>query len=383
MSAHPPTILIADDNTTNLNVLFEYLSSQGYRILVAEDGLGAIEQARYGLPDLILLDVMMPGLDGFEACQRLKQVPETRNIPVIFMTAISETSYILKGFSVGAVDYITKPLQREEVYARVRTHISIRRLQRELEAEIQTRQKAEEELRKLNAGKDVFFSVLAHDLKNPMNGLLGLSEVLVEMLPAEANSELRETALDVRNLASLVGTLLLDLLGWAQLQLGQLRPAPRVISLARAIEPTLTLITTATRAKRIELLNEAVVPLELYCDVRMNETVLRNLLSNAVKFTPSGGTIRILAEAKEDEVVITIADSGKGIAPERIAGLFELGQTKPTYGTAGEKGTGLGLPLCREMVERNGGRIWVDSTPDEGSSFHFTVPLAKPEASAA
>src|SRR5271170_1784566 len=143
----PPTILIADDNPTNLKVLFEYLSAQGYRVLIAEDGAGAIEQAQYGSPDLILLDVMMPGLDGFETCKKLKESPETRDIPVIFMTAISETASVLKGFSVGAVDYITKPLQRDEVLVRVQNHISIRRLQRELQAEIVVRQKAEEELR--------------------------------------------------------------------------------------------------------------------------------------------------------------------------------------------------------------------------------------------
>src|SRR5271170_4094249 len=138
----PPTILIADDNPTNLNVLFEYLSAQGYRVLVAEDGAGAIEQAQYGLPDLILLDVMMPGIDGFETCEKLKKSRETRDIPVIFMTAISETASVLKGFSVGAVDYITKPLQREEVLVRVRNHISTRLLQRKLEAEIMVRRKA-------------------------------------------------------------------------------------------------------------------------------------------------------------------------------------------------------------------------------------------------
>ena len=149
-------------------MLFEYLSAQGYRVLIAEDGAGAIEQAHYGLPDLILLDVMMPGIDGFETCEKLKESSQTRDIPVIFMTAISETAYILKGFAVGAVDYITKPLQREEVNARVRNHISIRRLQRDLQSEIAVRQKAEEELRITNAGKDVFFSILAHDLKNPI-----------------------------------------------------------------------------------------------------------------------------------------------------------------------------------------------------------------------
>ncbi|MCE0496617.1 MAG: hybrid sensor histidine kinase/response regulator [Methylacidiphilales bacterium] len=378
MNATPPapTILIADDNKTNLNVLFEYLSGQGYRVLVAEDGAGAIEQAQYGKPDLILLDVMMPGLDGFETCQRLKATPATSNIPVIFMTAISDTSYILRGFSVGAVDYVVKPLQREEVNARVRNHISIRRLQRELEAEIAVRQKAEEELREINAGKDVFFSILAHDLKNPMSGLLSLSEEMVATIPKDAGQELRETAHDVRDVARQVGELLLDLLSWAQMQLGKVDPEPARVSIIQEVKFAATLIGVAARAKNITIVNDVIDPVEIHCDSRMNDTVLRNLLSNAVKFTPAGGTIRISAQKGDGELIITVTDSGHGIPPERIVSLFHLGRNKPTFGTKGEKGTGLGLPLCREMVEKNGGRIWVESTPGKGSSFHFTVPLA-------
>jgi len=373
----PPTILIVDDNPTNLNVLFEYLSAQGYRVLVAEDGESAIEQAKYGLPDLILLDVMMPGIDGFETCDKLKESPETREIPVIFMTAISETAFVLKGFAAGAVDYITKPLQREEVLVRVRNHISIRLLQRELQAEIAVRQKAEEELRVINAGKDVFFSVLAHDLRNPIGGLLGLSEALVETLPPDTDATVKEMAIDIKHTSAQVGNLLFSLLSWAQMQLGKLEPEPEKIAIDKEVSFTLDLIGVAARAKRIEIVNEITEPIEIYCDLRMNDTVLRNLLGNAVKFTPPGGTIRLAAEKKGNELEITVADSGKGIPPERLAGLFRLGDSKSTYGTAGEKGTGLGLPLSREMVEKNGGRIWVESTVGEGSVFHFTVPLAK------
>jgi signal transduction histidine kinase len=311
---------------------------------------------------------MMPGLDGFETCAKLKESPQTRDIPVIFMTAISETPYVLKGFDVGAVDYITKPLQREEVLVRVRNHISIRVLQRELKAEIAVRQKAEEELRVINAGKDVFFSILAHDLKNPMGGLLGLSEAMVDTLPPTADATTREMALDIRDTARQVGELLLDLLSWAQMQLGKMEPSPR---------PVFALVGTAARTKKIEIVNEIREPIEIYCDAKMNDTVLRNLLSNAVKFTPEGGTIRLFAERKEGELQISVADTGRGISPELIPGLFRLGESKTTFGTAGEKGTGLGLPLSREMVEKNGGRIWVESTPGRGSSFHFTVPLVK------
>ena len=373
----PPTILIADDNPTNLNVLFEYLSAQGYRILVAEDGVGAIEQAQYGQPDLILLDVMMPGIDGFETCEKLKESPQTRDIPVIFMTAISETAYVLKAFSVGGVDYITKPLQREEVLVRVKNHLSIRILQHELKAEIAVRQKAEEELRITNAGKDVFFSILAHDLKNPIGGLLGLSEALVEILSADADETVRDVAMDILTTSRQVGDLLLDLLSWAQLQLGKLEPVPETVSILKEIEIALALINVNARAKKIEVVNEVTETVEVCCDIRMTDTVLRNLLSNAVKFTPAGGTIRVSIEKKEKELVVTVADTGNGIPPGLIPGLFRLGENKTTFGTAGEKGTGLGLPLSRDMVEKNGGRIWVDSTVGEGSRFHFTVPLAK------
>jgi signal transduction histidine kinase len=284
---------------------------------------------------------------------------------------------VLKGFAVGAVDYITKPLQREEVLVRVRNHISIRLLQRKLEAEIAVRQKAEAELREINAGKDVFFSVLAHDLKNPMGGLLGLSEALVDLMSSDIDENVRDMAIDIRNTSRQVGELLFDLLSWAQMQLGKLEAAPETVSIMEEVEFAVALIGVAARAKKIEIINEIREPIDIYCDVRMNDTVLRNLLGNAVKFTPEGGTIRVSAEKKEGFLEITVADSGRGIAADLIPGLFRLGENKTTFGTKGEKGTGLGLPLSHDMVEKNGGRIWVDSSPGNGSRFHFTVPLAK------
>ena len=184
-------------------------------------------------------------------------------------------------------------------------------------------------------------------------------------------------AVDIRNTSSQVGDLLLDLLSWAQMQLGKLEPAPERISILREVEFAIALVGVAARAKKISIVNEITQPIEVYGDPRMNSTVLRNLLSNAVKFTPAGGGIQVSAKRKELELVITVTDSGRGIPPDRIPGLFRLGENQTTFGTGGEKGTGLGLPLSREMVEKNGGRIWVESTLDHGTSFHFTVPLAE------
>jgi signal transduction histidine kinase len=153
-------------------------------------------------------------------------------------------------------------------------------------------------------------------------------------------------------------------------------PAPEVATISEQVEFAVALIGLAARKKQIKVTNLVTEPVRIFCDVRMNDTVLRNLLANAVKFTPDHGTIEVSGEKKERELILTVTDSGKGIPADRLPGLFSLGENKPTFGTKGEKGTGLGLPLSRDMVEKNGGRIWVESAPGQGSSFHFTVPLA-------
>ncbi|SDU12940.1 Signal transduction histidine kinase [Verrucomicrobium sp. GAS474] len=379
----PASILIVDDNPTNRKVLHEYLEGHHHHILVAEDGETAIEQAQYSLPDLILLDVMMPGIDGFETCLRLKRIEATRDIPVIFMTALADTPFILRGFSVGAVDYLTKPLQLEEVNVRVGTHIHIRRLQKELQKEIQVRRKVEEELRIINAGKDRFFSIIAHDLKNPMHGAVFFSEVLVEAirkLPSpESHAELLENAKLVHEATGTVGRLLLDLLAWAEIQMRRVEINPIEIDLGHLIKMNVTLAQTVARQKEITLVNATLdqPPIHIRADERMIDTVVRNLLGNAVKFTQPGGRIEIGMRSGVGEATVFIADSGVGIPAEKIGELFEVGHSS-TYGTRGESGSGLGLMLCKDMVERNEGRIWAESEVGKGSTFSFTVPLASP-----
>jgi len=378
----PTSILIVDDNPTNLKVLYEYLTEQRHHVLVAEDGETAIEQAQYSLPDLILLDVMMPGIDGFETCRRLKEIAATREIPVIFMTALADTPFIVNGFTVGAVDYLTKPLQHEEVKVRIASHVQIRRLQKELRKEIEVRLLAERELRQANADKDRFFEIISHDLKNPMNGALHFSEVLLEAAREKKDPTLEEIAKIVHESTTSVSRLVFDLLEWAENQMSRIEVQPKSLDLGDLLQRNIALAGILARQKQINIVNKVGAPVRIHADERTIDTVIRNLLSNAVKFTPVGGQVEIAARTEDKEVTVSITDSGVGITSKNLLNLFQLGEKVSTYGTGGETGTGLGLLLCKEMVDKNGGRIWAESKTGKGSTFSFTVPASAPSAPA-
>ncbi len=179
LNSRQETLLIVDDIPANVSFLLDFLTHAGFKVLVAKEGKAALKKAEYAHPDLILLDVMMPGMDGFKVCQVLKSQDSTQDIPIIFMTALSETVDKVKGFSLGAVDYITKPIQHEEVLSRITTHLKLRQLQQQLEAELQFKKEYAVELEKRNTELNAFARTVAHDLKNPLNGLLGLSNRLL------------------------------------------------------------------------------------------------------------------------------------------------------------------------------------------------------------
>ena len=204
------TLLIVDDIPANVSMLLDFLTEAGFKVLVAKDGFAALQKAVYALPDLILLDVMMPGMDGFEVCEKLKSQEESKNIPIIFMTALSETVDKVKGFSLGAVDYITKPIQHQEALARITTHLKLRQLQQQLEEEVKFRKEHAVELEKRNMELNAFARTVAHDLKNPLNGVIGLSELLLVECPKENGFE--ETGIKYLQLISESGRKMVDII---------------------------------------------------------------------------------------------------------------------------------------------------------------------------
>lgn len=360
MDSNKGIILIVDDNPTNLNVLFDCLNESGFQTLVALNGKDALDRADYAQPDIILLDIMMPGMDGFETCRRLKQNNSTKDIPVIFMTALSDTNDKVEGFTCGAVDYICKPFQQEEVLARIAAHITIRRQQRELA--------------KLNATKDKFFSIISHDVRNQFNLLVGYSGMLNDSYDDYSDDERKEYIGEMAKASRRTHKLFENLLNWAKMQRGSMSINPVSLDLSILTNQVIFSVEAEIRRKDIEIYANLGKDNALHADKNMTELIMRNLVSNAVKFTPKGGEVKISNIPNGDYMEISVSDTGIGMDKKRLENLFRLDVNQSTSGTNDEKGTGLGLILCKEFVEQHGGKIWVESEAGEGSRFIFTLP---------
>lgn len=230
-------------------------------------------------------------------------------------------------------------------------------------------------LAQLNAEKDKFFSIVSHDLRSPFHGLLGVSKELYSRIDSLKKNEIRHFAFEIRNTLEKVYRWLDSLLQWSRLQSGRISYRPAKISLKDAVDCTLEISSANILQKRIKVKNEVNGSLMVYADRNMLELILQNLISNAVKFTYPDGKIMIRAVEYEARIKITVTDNGIGMAAEDISKLFRIDIPYSTNGTLNEQGTGLGLILCKDMVEMHGGRIWAESRQGSGSSFHFTLPL--------
>ncbi len=371
-------LLIVDDTPANLGVIADYLEDYGFEILMARSGETALERVQYAQPDLILLDVMMPGMDGFETCRRLKADQAGQDIPVIFMTALAGAEDKVKGFEVGGVDYVTKPLHQEEVLARVTTHLRIRDLTRSLAAK-------NKQLAELNASKDKFFSMIAQDLHDPFNTLLDNLHLIFTDLDRLPQAELRQMAEQSYSAGGTIHSLVETLLTWCSLQRTRMKRQPDEVNLRNLARQSVEVWQNTAPRKNIELTNDIQEDIMVCADKIMLATIIRNLLANALKYTPSGGWVKLSARpasnGKGQEasrfVEVVVADMGVGISQENIAKLFRIDTPHTTSGTAKEKGAGLGLTMCKEMVEHNGGKIWIESTPGRGTMVRFTVPLVE------
>lgn len=367
ISQHNQLVLVVDDLPQNIEVLGNILSNRGLKIAVAMNGQQAINLAIKRKPDLILLDISMPEMDGFEVCKILKENSETKEIPIIFLTAKTETDDIVKGFELGAVDHITKPFKTSELLARVKTHLELKRSRDLIMKQIS-------QLEKLIEDRDKFLSVISHDLRGPFTGFLGLTKFLSENIESFSQEEIKEVALELYNSLLRQYQLLENLLDWSKIQIGKIKINKQKIDISEIVNNKIELFQTSAKSKNLQLINEIQVNTYAYADSIMISTVIHNLISNAIKFTKEGGKVTISSSQKDNFLEIAVSDTGIGIKKENIDKLFQESIGFSTPGTNYEKGSGLGLLIAKEMIELNGGKIRVESTENVGTTFFITIP---------
>ncbi|TVQ96714.1 MAG: hybrid sensor histidine kinase/response regulator [Spirochaetaceae bacterium] len=373
-TTHPSTrfigaALVVDDNPDNLRVVTEILYRAGIDVRFAQSGHEALERARAHSPNVILLDIEMPGMDGYEVCRRLKRDPATEGTPVLFLTAHGDEDHLVRGFEAGGVDYITKPIRRNELVSRVRTHLELKHAQDALSIQ-------NEALSRLNHSKDRFFSMLAHDLRNPFSGILSLAQLMDEQGEELRSDERAEMVSVLRQTAIHLNQLLENLLEWGHLQMseGDGTVHRSAFDLASVTQESIRPFGQVAQSKGITIRTDVAADVNAFADRRMVLAVVRNLISNAIKFSHPGGEITITAAERYHQAEIRVADAGIGIPPDRVATLFADEPISSTIGTDGEKGTGLGLSLCKLWTEKCGGIISAESTPGKGTTVTVTLP---------
>jgi two-component system sensor histidine kinase/response regulator len=357
-------ILIVDDTPDNLRLLTGILEGLGYEVRPATSGAQALQAAEHAPPDLVLLDVTMPEMNGYEVCRRFKENPNLKDVPIIFLTALSDIADKVKAFEVGGLDYITKPFHLEEVQARVRTHLALRSANVKLATSYA-------KLQQLEQLRDDLVQMVVHDMRSPLVVLAGHLEFLhdeCEKLGPEAAADLLAAMRGAQTVARMAN----DLLDVSRLEEGKLRLVSAEHDLGRLADEVSASLRGYERGRNIELLVEA--PTVAACDASLVRRILENLLSNAIKHTPTGSAIQISVSSRDQRVRVAISDRGPGVPPEARSKIFEKFGMMTARAQDRYHSSGVGLAFCKLAVEAHGGSIGVESREPNGSTFWFELP---------
>lgn len=364
-------ILVVDDILSNVLLLKALLKNEKYQVVTAMNGAEALRAVGEQAPDLILLDVMMPDISGFDVAVQLKMSEEYRSIPIIFLTALNSTADIVQGFKSGGNDFISKPFNKEELMIRVSHQISLIAAKNIILQ--QTR-----ELRETMEGRDKLYSVIAHDLRSPMGSIKMMLNVLMNGLtPERIGPEMFEMLSMTDRTAEDVFSLLDNLLKWTKSQIGRLKVARQEFNVPDMVRSVVDVYGTVAGLKNISIEMDVPDALTVDADCDMVKTVFGNILTNAIKFSYKGGVITVSVRERDGFAEISVRDRGKGIKPEDQLKLLNTSTHFSTFGTDNEEGSGLGLLLCKDFALKNGGDLWFESVPGEGSTFGFSVPLSR------
>jgi len=365
-------ILVVDDNPANLQVLNGMLKERGCKVRLVTSGPLALRAAEADAPDLIMLDINMPDMDGYQVCRRLKQMNGLDEIPVIFLSALTETVDKVEAFNAGGVDYITKPFQFEEVEARIELHLKLRRMQSQMQAQNQRLEASYERLRELEGLRDNLVQMIVHDMRSPLGAITTSLQLLKEDLdgkiPLENINDIESAMMG----GSALMNMLNDLLDVSRLEAGQMPLEIEKRDLVKVARESVTSLTPLVPGREVALTGEEKVVAS--CDANVVRRVIDNLVANGLKHTPAGSTLAVDVKQADEVVKVSVFDSGPGIPPEYLEQIFEKFGQVDTRKNGKYHSTGIGLTFCKMAVEAHGGTIGVESTLGEGSTFWFTLP---------
>jgi two-component system sensor histidine kinase/response regulator len=348
-------ILIIDDNPMNLLLTSKILEGFGYQTRTSESGQEGIEQIEREIPSLILLDISMPDMDGYEVCEEIKKNDKWVEIPIIFLTANTLTEDLVKGFQKGGVDYITKPFKSEELHVRVKTHLDLF--------------DSKNEVLKMNKQRDKLYSIIAHDIRSPLSGILQTVDAIEQGYFDPTSEDFKEIIHHLKERTKETSTLLTSLLQWSRVKSDKFEMNPTESNVYVIVSSCIQLLNANAENKNISIHFDSDENAIAWCDEVSIHTVIRNLISNAIKFTNSNGSIWVRTKRTDCKLRIEIIDTGIGMAEETIKKIFEQNEHYTSTGTNNEQGTGLGLMIVKEFVEKNNGLIKVESVIGKGSTF--------------
>lgn len=373
-------ILVVDDDSMNRDMLCRRLEQEGYTVSTANDGLKALEWIRTRLPDLVLLDIMMPQMDGYEVLSQMKADPALRDIPVVIVSALDETDGIARCIEMGAEDYLSKPINKTLLKARVRASLDRKRAHDKETLFYDQLKQNFEHLKRLERLRDDLTRMIIHDLRTPLSSVISGMQTL-EML-GELSPDQREVMAIALSGGETLLSMINGLLDIDQMESGAMALRYTELRADELVASAVTQIEGLAEAKSLTLFREVAEDLPLFSgDEEILRRTLVNLLGNAIKFTPAQGeiTVAVHLENESKSVLFSVKDSGEGIPPESFEQIFEkFGQVESRL--AGRTmSTGLGLTFCKLAVEAHGGKIRVESTTGEGSTFTFSIPLVQAE----
>jgi len=353
-------VLVADDQPANIQVVGNMLGRLGYDIVPASDGATVLKRLALQVPDLILLDVLMPGMDGVEVCRRIRQNPEWNDIPIIFLSAADDKDLIVRALEAGGVDYVTKPFNHAEMLTRVRTHLALK--------------VARDRLKQLAEDKDELIGILAHDMKNHLGGIQMSAGLLRDRMASQADKKQRQLSDNIWHSASRLLGFVKEFLANSAADHGiTLRLQP--IDLGEAVAGTVQDYQEAANRKSLEL--RTALPPEpaiVSADRGALRQVLDNLLSNAIKFSPSGKQITASVRILENFIECEVRDQGPGFAKEDETKMFRRYGRLSARPTGGEPSTGLGLSIVKKLVQNMNGEMKCESSPGLGATFFVRLP---------